>query len=190
MARVSSIFSPLFSELRLKMRVRSSHLWINIHAGYYDFLQREKDAVIVATLTKSSLLEFYTTYFFDTPSHRIRRLSAHVKSQRLQPEACAALGPAFMALNLPVDQAAMGAFIASKPTLAILKGFAGQYLTAHGKTVEEVQKFLQSVEGLVEVPIAEGATLVTDKNAFRKSAVPAPYAVPVEEYSDLFPAKM
>jgi insulysin len=95
-----------------------------------------------------------------------------------------------MAMNVPVDQAAMGAFIASKPTLVTLKAFAGQYLTAHGKSAEEVQKFLENVESLVQVPIAEGATLVTDKNAFRKAAVPAPYAVPVAEYSDLFPAKM
>lgn len=162
---------------------RSSHLWINIHAGYYDFLQNEKDAVLIAALTKQDIVTFFNTYFFDTPSHPIRRVSVHLRSHRLQPEALASLGPAFLALNLPIDEAAFGAFVASKPTIPVVKTFVSDFLKGHGKSEEEIAGYLAKVDALATPEVPEGVKLIEDAVAWKKEQVPGPHSFPAEEVS-------
>lgn len=159
----------------------SSHLWINIHAGYYDFQQRERDAAAVMKITKSDMINFFNTHFFATPTHHIRRISSHLRSQRLQPEIIASLMPEIMKLGIPIDQAKMGALVTSKPTLVQLLAFSEQYLKENGKNELEIENYLRKVRALGEPAVPAGTTLIKDADEFRKAQTPAAYSEPVAE---------
>ncbi|GAA5915532.1 hypothetical protein JCM5296_001752 [Sporobolomyces johnsonii] len=168
----------------------SSSLWLNIHCGWYDFEQRWRDAELVKTLTKSDMVDFFRTYFFDSPAHRIRRVSIHVDSQRLTPEQCATLGPVIASMDVPVDPAQMTQLATSRPTTEQAKAFAEKHLRAHGKGDEEVQKLQEEIEKLRAKPVPEGYELIEDQDEWRAKQERAPHALPVKEYADLFPAKL
>lgn len=184
MARVSLLSLGLdWRKRKLTNRFfRSSHLWINIHAGYYDFQQKERDAAYVLTITKDDMIEFFTKHFFATETKAIRRLSVHLQAQRMQPEILATLGPEFAALGVPVDEAQMMAFVASKPTIPVIKEFAEKVLRGFGKSEEVIGGYLKKVDGLITPTVPEGVILISDVDGFRKAQLPAPYAEPVAEY--------
>ncbi|KAK4701450.1 insulysin, partial [Phenoliferia sp. Uapishka_3] len=167
---------------------RSSNLWLNIHSGYYAFTQRQADAELTKKLTKADIQAFFHQYFFDSPEHRIRRLSAHLQSQKLQADALVALLPSLEALDVEVDKAQFGMFAQSKPTLESLKTFTAGFLASKGKSPEVIEEFVASLDKLAEPsPVPEGVKLITDVEAFRAEAERAPHAYPVAEYADLFP---
>ncbi|ORY56460.1 Metalloenzyme, LuxS/M16 peptidase-like protein [Leucosporidium creatinivorum] len=163
----------------------SSHLWLHIHAGWYDFEQRARDVPILQALTKKDIVDFFHRHFFASPSHPIRRLSIHMNSQRLQPEQVLALAPTIAQFNVPMDEAQLAAFVASRPTVEQVKGFATQFLDAAGKSQEEIERVLQVVDRLADQPTPEGVEVVEDVEAWKSKLIPAPYATPVAEYSDL-----
>ncbi|KAI5476508.1 a-pheromone processing metallopeptidase ste23 [Pseudohyphozyma bogoriensis] len=170
----------------------SSHFWLGIQSGYYDFEQHERDAEQIKTLTKKDIVDFFHTYFFASPERPIRRMTAHIRSHRLQPETCVSFGPAFAALGIPMDeeaQKAAAAMVMAKPTLEVVKQSSRATLVAHGKSEEEIQAYLAELERLAapmappeDVELVEGGV-----EAYRKSCEPAPHSKPVEEYADLFP---
>lgn len=168
----------------------SSSLWLAIHSGWYDFEQRFRDAELVKKLQKSEMIEFFETYFFDSPEHPIRRLSIHLDSQRLSPEQCATLGPVLAHLQLPVDAEQLGAFAASRPTVEQAQAFAEQFLRKHGKGDAEVEMVNKEVAMLRDLPVPEGYQLIGDRAEWKKQLEKAPHAHPIAEYSDLFPAKL
>ena len=169
---------------------RASHLWINIHAGYYDFLQKERDAAFVLTITKADMITFFHRYFFATPTNPIRRISAHLQSQRISPELISTLLPAITALGVPTDQEAFGAFVATKPSIEAIKEFSTTFLEKAGLSKEIIDEYLLKVDALNSPVVPEGISLIEDPDQFRKLAIPGPHAEAVAEYSDLFPSKM
>ncbi|BGP54049.1 hypothetical protein JCM8202_003048 [Rhodotorula sphaerocarpa] len=168
----------------------SSALWLNIHSGWYDFEQRFRDADLVKKLQKSEMIEFFETYFFDSPERPIRRLAVHLDSQRLSPEQCAPLGPILAKLELPVDPAQLGQFVASRPTVDQAQAFVEQFLRSHGKGDEDVQMVQQEIAKLRDLPVPKGYQLIGDRAEWKQHLEKAPHAHPVAEYSDLFPAKL
>lgn len=197
--------------LTVNITDRSSALWLNIHSGWYDFEQRFRDADLVKKLQKSEMIEFFETYFFDSPERPIRRLAVHLDSQRLSPEQCAPLGPVLAKLELPVDPAQLGQFVASRPTVDQAQAFAEQFLRSHGKGDEDVQMVQQEIAKLRDLPVPEGYQLIGDRaewkqhlekaphahpvaevslRSFLRPQVPATDLPPVSQYSDLFPAKL
>lgn len=97
-----------------------------------------------------------------------------------------ALAPHIAKLNIPVDEAQLGAFVASKPTVEQLRAFATQALNAAGKSEEELAEVLAVIDQLVKKGTPEGVHLIEDVKQFRATAERAPYATPVAEVS-LFP---
>ncbi|GAA6044580.1 A-factor-processing enzyme [Rhodotorula toruloides] len=168
----------------------SSAMWINIHAGWYDFEQRFRDAELVKQLSKSDIISFYHTYFFDTPERRIRRLSVHLDSQRLTVEQCASLGPVLAEMQVQVDPEQLGHFATSRPTVEQAKAFAEQFLRAQGRGDEDVKKVVEEIERLGKPKDLEGYQVIEDREQWRQQQERAPHAHPVAEYSDLFPAKL
>ncbi|GAA5888439.1 hypothetical protein JCM16303_005741, partial [Sporobolomyces ruberrimus] len=170
----------------------SSHLWINIHSGWYDFEQRFRDAELISTLKKSDLVEFFSRYFFETRSNPIRRLSIHLESQKLSPEQIASLVPTFERLGLEPkpDPAQIAQFAATRPTVAQAKAFAEQLLKSCGKSQEEIEQVGKEIESLGERKKLEGYEEILDMDEWRKGQEKGPVARPVKEYADLFPAKM
>jgi hypothetical protein len=87
-----------------------------------------------------------------------------------------------MALNLPLDPAAMSAFVTSKPTVPMVKKFATDFLTAHGKSQDVIDDLLVKIDSLaVPLPLAPDVTLISDANAYRAACMPSPFAEPVAE---------
>lgn len=191
---------------------RSSALWLAIHSGWYDFEQRFRDAELVKKITKPEIIEFFETYFFDSPQRPLRRLSIHLDAQRLSPERCASLGPVLAQLELPVDPAQLGEFAASGPTVDQAQEFAEQFLRGHGKSDADIEMVKAEVEKLRNPPAPEGYQVIEDRAAWKKQLEKAPPAHPIAEvnsvftliilvllrvadpglsqYSDLFPAKL
>lgn len=197
--------------LTVNITDRSSALWLNIHSGWYDFEQRFRDADLVKKLQKSEMIKFFETYFFDSPERPIRRLAVHLDSQRLSPEQCAPLGPILAKLELPVDPAQLGQFVASRPTVDQAQAFVEQFLRSHGKGDEDVQMVQQEIAKLRDLPVPKGYQLIGDRaewkqhlekaphahpvaevslRSFLRAQVPATDLPPVSQYSDLFPAKL
>lgn len=162
---------------------RSSHLWLHIHAGWYDFEQRARDVPILKSLTKASIVEFYYKHFFGSAEHKIRRLSIYLDSQRLQPEQCLALAPAIQQLGLPVDEAQIATLVASRPTVAQLKAFALPMLQAAGKSEQEVETVMGLIEQLDVKQTPADYKLIEDIATYKEQAERAPYATPVAEVS-------
>lgn len=106
-----------------------------------------------------------------------------MNSQRLQPEQVLALAPKIAQFNVPMDEAQLAAFVASRPTVEQVKGFATQFLGAAGKSQEEIDSVLQVVYRLADQPTPEGVEVVEDVEAWKSKLVPAPYATPVAEVS-------
>ncbi|GAA5970032.1 hypothetical protein JCM11641_000241 [Rhodosporidiobolus odoratus] len=167
-----------------------SQTWTHIHAWWYDFEQRYRDAELVKAITKSDILAFFDQYFFDSPEHPIRRLSIHLTSQRLHPEQLSTLGPALAELNVPVDAEQLGQFAATRPTVAQAKAFAEQFLRGHGKGDEEVRKVCEQIEEMRKAPVPEGYDLIKDRDEWREKQERAPAAHPVEEFAHLFPPSL
>lgn len=163
-------------------------MWVHIAAWWYDFEIKQRDADLVKKITKPSLLAFFDRYFFHSPSNPIRRLSIHVTSQKLLPPQLANLIPHLQALEIPIDPEQFGAFGNSRPTVEQAKEFAEQVLKANGKSDEEVEKMKEVIEGLREMPMPEGYSLIGDREQWRKERERAPYARPVKEvrFSFLF----
>ena len=136
------------------------------------------------------MIDFFSRYFFATPTNPIRRISAHLQSQRISPELISTLLPAITALGVPVDREAFGAFVATKPSIESIKEFSTAVLEKAGLTKEVIAEYLTKVDALNSPVVPEGVSLIVDPNEFRKLAVPGPHAEPVKEYSDLFPSKM
>ncbi|GAA5941905.1 uncharacterized protein JCM15063_000815 [Sporobolomyces koalae] len=170
----------------------SSHLWVNIHCGWYDFEQRWRDADMIQSLTKESLVEFFKKYFFATPTNPIRRLSIHLDSHRLLPEQIESLVPTFEALQLsPVPDAdQIAQFAASRPTVDQAKQFAEKVIRANGKGDAEVERMTTEIEKLRERRPLEGYEEIVNRDEWRVRQERAPFARPVKEYADLFPAKL
>lgn len=164
---------------------RSSHLWVNIHAGYYDFLQEETDAEIIRNLTKASVVDFFNLHFFNSPTHTIRRITSHQQSQCLEPASLLLLAPLLGTVKLPVDQTALQQFASTNPTLAGLKSWSNTYLLEAGNSQKTVDAYLKKVDELLggEYKVPEGFTLIENRNEFRSQRTPGPYAVPVAEVS-------
>ena len=179
-----SLYPALFAALICAPNAyRSSSLWLAIHSGWYDFEQRFRDAELVKKLQKSEMIEFFETYFFDSPEHPIRRLSIHLDSQRLSPEQCATLGPVLAHLQLPVDAEQLGAFAASRPTVEQAQAFAEQFLRKHGKGDAEVEMVNKEVAMLRDLPVPEGYQLIGDRAEWKKQLEKAPHAHPIAEVS-------
>ncbi|GAA5876509.1 hypothetical protein JCM8547_009411 [Rhodosporidiobolus lusitaniae] len=183
------------TEEQKNMWEESSAMWTHIHANWYDFEQRYRDAELVKTLTKQDLVDFFERYFFGSPSHPIRRLSVHVTSRKLQPTALASLAPHIAALNVPLDPAQLQQFAATRPTVDQAKAFAEQFLRAAGKGDEEVEGIKREIEKLGgEQEVPEGYTLIGDREQWKKEREVAPPAESVEEFAHLIqsssPAKL
>ncbi|GAA5900616.1 uncharacterized protein JCM6883_002901 [Sporobolomyces salmoneus] len=171
----------------------SSHLWINIHSGWYDFEQRSRDASLLSTISKSSLIDFFRTHFFSSPSSPIRRLSIHLESPRLTPEQLATLLPVIASFNLEPapDPKQLEQFVASRPTIDQALAFSETFLRGYGRGDEDVQRMKNEIEKLRErKQVPEGYEEILDMDEWRNVQERAPYAKPVKEYADLFPAKM
>lgn len=136
------------------------------------------------------MIDFFSRYFFATPTNPIRRISAHLQSQRISPELISTLLPDIVALGVPVDQEAFGAFVATKPSIEAIKEFSTAFLKTAGIAPEAIAEYLQKVDKLNEPEVPEGVELIVDPNEFRRVAIPGPHAEPVADYSDLFPSKM
>ncbi|KAM0753884.1 hypothetical protein T439DRAFT_338697 [Meredithblackwellia eburnea MCA 4105] len=165
----------------------SSHLWLNIISGYYNFERKASDAEKIKSITKADIVSFFDTHFFDSPEHPIRRLSVYVQSQRLQPEALQLLKPELKALGVEVDEAQFDELSASKPTLESLKLISRQFLASKGVKEEAITNYVDKLEEIVIPKLSGNVTLVTDHDMFRKSLELGPHATPAEMYSDLFP---
>ncbi|GAA5906121.1 hypothetical protein JCM8208_000637 [Rhodotorula glutinis] len=168
----------------------SSALWVDIHTGWYDFEQRWRDAETVKKLTKADLVSFFSTYFFDSADRPLHRLSIHLDSQRLTPEALGTLGPALDKLGVEADPAQMAALAKSRPTVDAAKVAAEQLLRAKGRGDDDVKQLLDEVEKLRALEVPQGYELIEDREQWRSGLEKAPHAHPVAEYSDLFPAKL
>lgn len=154
-----------------------------IHSGWYDFEQRFRDAELVNQLQKPEMVEFFETYFFDSPEHPIRRLSIHLDSQRLSAEQCATLGPVLAQLQLPVDAEQLGEFAASQPTVEQAQAFAEQFLRKHGKGDAKVEMVNKEIAMLHDLPVPEGYQLIGDRAEWKKQLEKAPHAHPIAEVS-------
>lgn len=160
---------------------RSSALWVDIHTGWYDFEQRWRDAETVKKLTKADLVSFFSTYFFDSPQRPLHRLSIHLDSQRLTPEALASLGPVMANLGVEADPAQMAALAKSRPTVDAAKVAAEQLLRAQGRGDDDVRKLLDEVEKLRTLPVPEGYEVIEDREQWRVQREKAPHAHAVAE---------
>ncbi|GAA5890262.1 hypothetical protein JCM6882_008774 [Rhodosporidiobolus microsporus] len=170
----------------------SSHLWTQIHAWWYDFEQRWRDAELVKTISKADLLAFVDEHFFDTPEKRIRRLSIHVTSQRLGPAQLATLGPVLAQMQVQVDPTQLEEFAATRPSVEGAKAFAGEFLRAQGRAEDEVEKVQAVIEGLRELEVPEGLydEVIADREKWRAERERAPAAHPVAEYEHLYPPQL
>ncbi|GAA6064646.1 hypothetical protein JCM10212_004488 [Sporobolomyces blumeae] len=171
----------------------ASHLWVNIHCGWYDFEQRWRDADLVQKLTKADIVSFFRDYFFETPEHPIRRLSIHLESHRLSPDQLEpVLSPALdrVGLDPRPDQAEVAKFVSTKPTLDQVMTFVDTVVKAHGKGDLEVEQVQRELRQLCERPAIDGYRVIEDVDAWRAQQERAPHAHPVKEYADLFPARM
>ncbi|BGP38130.1 metalloprotease [Rhodotorula kratochvilovae] len=168
----------------------SSALWVDIHTGWYDFEQRWRDAETIKKLTKADIVAFFAKYFFPSPDRPLHRLSVHLDSQRLTPEALAELGPPLAHLGIEPDPVLMEELAKSRPTVDAAKEAAEKLLREHGRPDEEVAFLLGEVEELRTLPVPEGYTVIEDREQWRMEREKAPHAYPIAEYSDLFPAKL
>ncbi|KAL8293043.1 hypothetical protein RQP46_000737 [Phenoliferia psychrophenolica] len=182
-----SVINQLLEDHK-NMWQESSHLWINIQSGYFAFTRDETDAALLKTLKKADIEEYFLKYFFDSPEHRIRRVSVHMQSQRLQPDAVLAMLPSLQALDVEVDEAQLALFAQSKPSLAVLKQFTTGFLTSKGKSPDVVAKYVAGLDKMGEPsPVPEGVQLITDVDAYRKAAPRGPHASPHAEFADYMP---
>lgn len=145
------------------------------------FQQNELDAEAIKQLTKADIEAFFLKYFFDSPNRPIRRISAHLTSQRLQPEALAALLPSLRALDVVVDQEQFGQFAQSKPALDTLKEFSAKFLESQGKSPDVIATYVASLDQLGAPAVPEGVQLIEDVEAFRAAAERAPHSYPMAE---------
>lgn len=136
------------------------------------------------------MIDFFSRYFFATPTNPIRRISAHLQSQRISPELISTLLPAITALGVPIDQEAFATFVATKPSIEGIKEFSTTFLEKAGLAKEVIDEYLAKVDALNSPVVLEGISLITDPNQFRNLAIPGPHAEPIAEYSDLFPSKL
>ncbi|GAA6021682.1 hypothetical protein JCM11491_001357 [Sporobolomyces phaffii] len=185
----------------------SSHLWIHIHSGWYDFEQRWRDADLIQTLTKSDLVDFFKSHFLpssSSSSSSIRRLSVHLESARLSPEEIASLVPTFseLALDPKPDPAAIAQFATTRPTVDQLVAFATELVDRTGTTAadananangEVLARLVREIRALRDRSadvLPEGSHAIVDLDEWRQRQERGPIARPVKEYADLFPAKM
>ncbi|GAA5845286.1 hypothetical protein JCM3766R1_000717 [Sporobolomyces carnicolor] len=189
----------------------SSHLWINIHSGWYDFEQRWRDADNVSKFTKQDLVDFFERHFLSSSSsEEMRRLSVHLESPRLTGEqvsnALERLKPALESSGIDVDDVVkrddeLVQFVQSRPTSRQVVEVIEQLLSKQGEIenraalTEQVQRSIEasrrttktvSEEGENNEPVEE----IVDVDEWRSRQERGPFARPVKEYADLFPAKM
>jgi len=90
-----------------------------------------------------------------------------------------------------MDEKQLKAFAESRPQLENAKQFSQQFLTAHGKKQNEIAAYLSKLDTLaIPQSLPNDVELIDDPDRFRRRATPGRYAVPAQEYSDLFPAKL
>ncbi|GAA5829536.1 hypothetical protein JCM11251_000196 [Rhodosporidiobolus azoricus] len=170
----------------------SSHMWTQIHAWWYDFEQRFRDAELVKTVSKADLIQYVDDHFFDSRDKRIRRLSIHVTSQRLGPAQLATLGPVLADMQVQVDPKQLEDFAATRPSIEGAKAFAEQFLLGQGRSEEEVKKVQEVIEGLRVLEVPEGLydEVIEDREKWRSEREKAPPAHPVKEYEHLYPPEL
>ncbi|KDE02956.1 hypothetical protein MVLG_06522 [Microbotryum lychnidis-dioicae p1A1 Lamole] len=125
----------------------SARYWDEIQEGTLDFERRERQALLVSTLTRADLVNFFNTYI-RPGAPKLSKLSILMRSRRLQSDALKALEEV-----LPGGNEKVKALLESKPTLGQLE--AGiQALYPEGQGIP--QRIKEELEKVGRLPELEG----------------------------------
>lgn len=102
---------------------RTQSYWGDISGGLYDFFGNQRTAALIGKLEKGSITAFYGRYILNSPGRT--KLSIHVYSQRLQPEAIA-------------------------PVIKLLEEHSIAGIESLGKDKPKVQAFREAVEKVLD----------------------------------------
>ncbi|KAK4058930.1 metalloprotease [Microbotryomycetes sp. JL221] len=169
----------------------SSHFWLHIHSGWYDFEQRTREIDIIKSLTLQDMVEFFEKHFFGSIEQPIRRLTVYLDSLRLQPETLIKIANLVQQeFDFGVDEESFKQFVQTRPTIDQVKRFVKQSFEKNDQVnQQQVEIVLNKIEQcLIESQqhgLAQDVELIQDVTEYRRKAERAPYATPVAEYSDL-----
>ncbi|BEI82680.1 hypothetical protein CcaverHIS002_0305480 [Cutaneotrichosporon cavernicola] len=179
----------------------SRRFWSRITDKYYEFGKRATDIAQLRKTTKQDVLDMYLSAIDPSSSTR-SKLSVHLRSQvkpgskaTLDPAAAQALLAAFGKHGVTVDQAAVGALLATKPAPEELQTFANKAVEA-ANVSEEAKTELDglivalaaqpngtgSVSGTEEAEpqLSAGNVYISDVHQFKALMTPNKAAVPLE----------
>ncbi|SCZ96677.1 BZ3500_MvSof-1268-A1-R1_Chr4-4g07543 [Microbotryum saponariae] len=123
----------------------SARYWDEIQEGTLDFERRERQALLVSTLTRADLVDFFNAYIRPS-APKLSKLSILMRSQRLQYDALKALEEV-----LPGGEEKVKALLESKPTLGQLEAGV-QALYPEGQGIpQRVKEELEKVGRLPEL---------------------------------------
>lgn len=132
-------------EKRKNLREEGDRYWNHILSGYYNFLQHEKGAEIIKTLSKEDIIEFYREYLTPISPQRTK-LVVHLQSKNPPTLSLQSIASASV-INMASDQR-----IELEPgdVEAILEHVDGEDKNKIDVILEQVKKELVSKKGLSE----------------------------------------
>lgn len=174
--------------------------WDRITDKYYEFDRRDTEIAQLDATTKDDVLAFFLDKIhYSSPTRS--KLSTHLVSTytgvKFDPAAAQPLMMAFMQHGVPVDQAAIGTLLASKPDLQQVKDFAlaaiDQAAALASEAKEQLKAMVNGLSGTESTATANanGETASTgvnirpsniyidDIDAFKAGLVPSKAAMPV-----------
>ncbi|KLT45842.1 hypothetical protein CC85DRAFT_239827 [Cutaneotrichosporon oleaginosum] len=179
----------------------SRRFWSRISDKYYEFGKRATDIAFLRKTTKQEVLDLYLSAI-DPASSARRKLSVHLRSQvkpgskaSLNPDAVLVLLNAFQNHGVPVDQAAVGALMESKPAPEQLQALATKAVAAASVSEEAKAELDGLIAALTAKPsgdnsangaeepepqLAPGNIYIDDIHRFRAQLIPSKAAVPLE----------
>lgn len=179
----------------------SRRFWSRISDKYYEFGKRATDIAQLRKTTKDDVLNLYLSSI-DPASPARRKLAVHLRSQvkpgtkaSLDPAAAQALLVAFGKHGVPVDQAAIGALMATKPGPEQLQALATQAVQAASVSEEAEAELNALIAALGAEPngngsangteeaapqLAAGNVYIDDVHKFKALLIPNKAAVPLE----------
>ncbi|TDL24920.1 insulin-degrading enzyme [Rickenella mellea] len=178
----------------------TDRFWNHIESGYLDFFRREKDSVILQTITREEVIGLYSK-FIDPASPTRSKLSVHLQPQKKAPRKFSVpASQAFLSLlrsnNVPVNEEEYVELSSREPPIVAVKKHWEQVLHSGEISVDASvsETLLHAIDDLGkqypavgegEVKLREGTTYIRDPKNFKASLKVSEHPKPVEIFYDL-----
>ncbi|KII85853.1 hypothetical protein PLICRDRAFT_165360 [Plicaturopsis crispa FD-325 SS-3] len=160
----------------------ASRYWSEISSGELDFFYRERDVSIFASLRKQDISEFWSKYICHSPERA--KVSALMRSQRLQPDAMSPLLAILARHGCDAAHTELDTFGKTKPTVEQLRTFVHK-LRCSAQSPALREELDNAIESMAKpVPLDRGVEEISEPEAFRTTLKKANAVKPAGDFEE------